>query len=92
MLAFTACPKVTVPTVFMMTNPLPLPDRKHVVEGVACVSATDNRWLRCDIKSISLIGNVLLRQASADAGAAETILFRDYVRRVLHQLAALDQP
>jgi D-alanine transaminase len=41
------------------------------------VSAQDNRWHRCDIKSISLLGNVLLRQLSADAGVAETILFRD---------------
>jgi D-alanine transaminase len=41
------------------------------------VSAADNRWLRCDIKSISLIGNCLLRQVSADAGAIETILFRE---------------
>jgi len=48
-----------------------------VEKGSACVSAQDNRWLRCDIKSISLIGNCLLRQASADAGAQETILFRD---------------
>ena len=37
----------------------------------------DDRWLHCDIKSISLIGNVLLRQVSADAGGAETILFRN---------------
>jgi len=41
------------------------------------VSAQDNRWLRCDIKSISLIGNCLLRQLSVEADAAETILFRD---------------
>ena len=41
------------------------------------VSAVDNRWLRCDIKSISLIGNCLLRQLSAEHGAADTILFRD---------------
>ena len=47
------------------------------MRGGAAVSAQDNRWLRCDIKSISLIGNVLLRQLSAEAGAPETILFRD---------------
>jgi D-alanine transaminase len=40
------------------------------------VTAVDDRWHRCDIKSTSLIGNCLLRQVSADAGAAETILFR----------------
>jgi D-alanine transaminase len=65
------------PTVFMMANPLVAPPQAAVENGAAAVSATDNRWLRCDIKSISLIGNVLLRQLSAEAGAAETILFRD---------------
>jgi D-alanine transaminase len=65
------------PTVFMMSNPLVAPPPSAVEAGAAAVSAVDNRWLRCDIKSISLIGNVLLRQLSAEAGAAETILFRD---------------
>jgi D-alanine transaminase len=48
-----------------------------VQKGAMAVTAQDNRWLRCDIKSISLVGNCLLRQVSAEAGAAETILFRD---------------
>jgi D-alanine transaminase len=65
------------PTVFMMSNPLVAPPQAQVEAGAAAVSAVDNRWLRCDIKSISLIGNVLLRQLSVEAGAAETILFRD---------------
>jgi len=72
-----AFPAGVEPTVFAMSNPLVNPPRELVDKGVAAVSAPDNRWLRCDIKSISLIGNVLLRQVSADAGAAETILFRD---------------
>ena len=72
-----AFPKDAEPTVFMMANPLVNPPRSQVEAGAAGVSAQDFRWLRCDIKSISLIGNVLLRQRSAEAGAAETILFRD---------------
>ncbi len=72
-----AFPAGVEPTVFMMANPLVNPSRELVERGVAAVSAADYRWLRCDIKSISLIGNCLLRQVSADAGAAETILFRD---------------
>jgi len=65
------------PTVFMMVNPLkPVPpEQRH--QGVACVTARDFRWERGDIKSISLLGNVLARQISADAGAVETIMFRD---------------
>jgi D-alanine transaminase len=72
-----AFPKDVEPTVFMMSSPLVNPPHAQVERGGAAVSALDNRWLRCDIKSISLIGNVLLRQLSAEAGAAETILFRD---------------
>jgi D-alanine transaminase len=71
-----AFPKDAEPTVFMMANPLVNPPQAQVEAGAAALSAEDFRWLRCDIKSISLIGNVLLRQLSAQAGAAETILFR----------------
>jgi D-alanine transaminase len=72
-----AFPKDAVPTVFLMSNPLVTPPQELVERGAAAVTAVDDRWLHCDIKSISLIGNCLLRQVSADAGAAETILFRD---------------
>ena len=74
-----AFPDGVEPTVFAMSNPLVNPPRELVDKGAVAVSAADNRWLRCDIKSISLIGNVLLRQVSAAVGAAETILFRDGV-------------
>jgi len=72
-----AFPKNVEPTVFMMSNPLVNPPPEQVEKGVAAVSAQDDRWLRCDIKSISLIGNCMLRQLSAEVGANETILFRD---------------
>jgi D-alanine transaminase len=65
------------PTVFMMVSamkPPPLEQRHH---GAACTTARDFRWERGDIKSISLLGNVLARQMSADHGAVETIMFRD---------------
>ena len=72
-----AFPRNAEPTVFMMSNPLVNPPAEVVEKGATAVTATDNRWHRCDIKSISLIGNCLLRQLSAEAGGAETILFRD---------------
>jgi D-alanine transaminase len=72
-----AFPKNPEPTVFMMANPLVAPAAAQVEAGASAITARDNRWLRCDIKSISLIGNVLLRQLSAEADAVETILFRD---------------
>jgi len=68
-------PPVT-PTVFMMSSPLPSPPVDLLHSGIACITATDNRWLRCDIKAISLLPNVLLRQMAVDAGCAETILIR----------------
>ena len=72
-----AFPKDVPPTVFMMSNPLATPSREQVERGVAVVTAEDNRWHRCDLKTISLLGNVLMRQLAADAGALETIMFRD---------------
>ncbi|MGE5615853.1 MAG: D-amino acid aminotransferase [Bacillota bacterium] len=70
-------PKNLKPTVFMMCYPLASPSKEAVEKGVACVTAADFRWEKCHIKSTSLLGNVLARQISADAGATETILLRD---------------
>jgi len=70
-------PKGVAPTVFMMSNPLPLPSREQIENGVAVVTADDNRWHRCDLKTISLLGNVLMRQLATDRGAIETVMFRD---------------
>ena len=70
-------PDGLTPTVFMMSNPMANPSQEQVENGVACVTSRDFRWEKCNIKSTSLLGNVLARQISADVGAAETILFRD---------------
>ena len=70
-------PKGLQPTVFMMSNPMTTPSPEAVENGVACVTSPDFRWEKCHIKSTSLLGNVLARQVSVEAGATETILFRD---------------
>lgn len=72
-----AFPKGITPTVFAMTSPLPKVSAEQLARGVDAVTLPDQRWLRCDIKSISLLGNVLARQAAVDAGAVECIQFRD---------------
>jgi D-alanine transaminase len=72
-----AFPQGVTPTVFMMANPLAVPTREQVDNGVAVVTAEDNRWKRCDLKTTSLLGNVLMRQHAAEAGAVETVMFRD---------------
>src|SRR5580658_6936718 len=64
-------------TVFAFCSPLTLPDQATLEGGVSCVTAVDNRWGRCDIKSTALLANILLREQAAQAGAAETILLRD---------------
>jgi D-alanine transaminase len=48
-----------------------------VDNGVAVVTADDNRWHRCDLKTTSLLGNVLMRQFAVDRNAVETVMFRD---------------
>jgi D-alanine transaminase len=65
------------PTVFMMSEPLATPSAAQCAEGVAAVSTDDIRWLRCDLKTTSLLANCLLRQMAVDAGCVETVLFRD---------------
>lgn len=70
-------PKDVPATVFMMSNPLATPSAEQIEQGVAVVTAQDNRWQRCDLKTLSLVGNVLMRQLAADANAVETVMFRD---------------
>ena len=72
-----AFPKGVTPTVFAMSSPLPVIPAEIFERGVATVTLTDERWLHCDIKSTSLLGNVLARQAAVDAGAMECVMFRD---------------
>ena len=64
-------------TVFAFCAPLPVAAPAVLETGVACVTAQDTRWARCDIKSVALLANVLLRQLAVDADAGETILLRD---------------
>ncbi len=74
----THAPLPDIPrTVFAFCAPLPPIGAELLAAGVACVTAEDTRWARCDVKSVALLANVLLRQESIDAGAAETILLRD---------------
>jgi D-alanine transaminase len=65
------------PTVFAMSSAMKQPSAAQRAQGVACVTADDFRWRKAHIKSTSLLGSVLARQISVDAGADETILFRE---------------
>jgi D-alanine transaminase len=72
-----AFPPGVAPTVFMFVQPLVTATPEQKAAGVCAVTAADNRWLRCNIKAISLLANILLRQQAVDAGCAETVLLRD---------------
>lgn len=70
-------PKDITPTVFGMCNPMPTYSAAMRAQGVACVTHDDFRWQKAHIKSTSLLGSVMARQISFDAGAKETVMFRD---------------
>ncbi|MEY8875339.1 MAG: aminotransferase class IV [Leptothrix sp. (in: b-proteobacteria)] len=65
------------PTVFMMSQPHTPPPVELRHRGLTCITAPDFRWSRGDIKSTSLLGNVMARQLAVDQEADETILLRD---------------
>ena len=71
-----AMPEGLAPTVFVMVNPMRQVPEAVRAQGVACVSAHDFRWQKAHIKTTSLLGSVLARQISIEAGAAETVMFR----------------
>ncbi len=72
-----AFPPGVTPTVFAMSSEFKQPPAEQREQGVSVISLLDDRWHNCDIKSTSLLGNVLAKQAAVEAGAAECVMFRD---------------
>ncbi|MDH5649321.1 MAG: D-amino-acid transaminase [Gammaproteobacteria bacterium] len=70
-------PENMTPTVFGYSQTLKYPDQKTLEQGVSAITAPDIRWLRCDIKAIALLANVLMRQQAKEKGVTEAILLRD---------------
>lgn len=66
--------KVT-PMLVAYTNELARPMDK-LEKGVKTILTEDIRWLRCDIKSLNLLGNVLAKQKAVESGCYEAILHR----------------
>ena len=70
-----AFPKDTSPTVMIYALPYALP---HInTKNIHAILRSDNRWLRCDIKSISLLGNVMANERAMEENAEEAVLVRD---------------
>jgi len=62
------------PTIYAYTNPLK-PVAENIIEnGIKVVSLDDIRWLRCDIKAITLLPNVMMKLAAKSQGADDAIL------------------
>lgn len=72
-----AFPAGIAPTVFAFAKRIDYPSASLVEQGVTAVTLPDIRWSRCDIKSIALLPNVLMRQQAVDGGAVEAILLRE---------------
>ena len=69
-----AFPKTTRPTIFIMSSELIRPTEKMFSEGISAITTNDNRWKSCDIKSISLLPNVLAREEAIALNCQEAIL------------------
>ena len=65
------------PTVFITTRRFPGYPDDFFLDGVEAITVPDDRWARCDVKSISLLPNVLANQRAHAAGAFEALFVRD---------------
>lgn len=65
------------PTVLAMSRPLTGPSPELLTKGLKACILEDIRWARCDIKSISLLANIMLLQQAKEAGAEDAILVRN---------------
>ena len=72
-----AFPADTRPTLFAMSTPMATAVDIDSIIGITAITLPDIRWKHCNIKAITLLPNVMLRQQAVDAGAAEAILIKD---------------
>ena len=72
-------PPETKPTIYVIAKPFKQHPATYFEDGVAAVTVPDNRWSRCDIKSIALLPNVLANQQAKEQGAFEALFVRDGV-------------
>jgi D-alanine transaminase len=72
-----AFPEDSRPTVFAMCTPVVVARDIENDPGVSAITLPDIRWLHCNVKAITLLPNILLRQQAIDANTAEAILLKD---------------
>jgi len=71
-------PAGTKPTILAMVSRFEVPHALRET-GAKCITETDVRWLRCDVKTVQLLPNVMAKQKASVAGAMEAIFVRDDV-------------
>src|SRR5690606_10544068 len=71
-----AFPVDTPPVLIAYCTEVPRP-LATMRDGITAMTIPDIRWLRCDIKSLNLLPNVMAKQEALDNGYAEAILHRD---------------
>ncbi|MGD2053770.1 MAG: D-amino acid aminotransferase [Gammaproteobacteria bacterium] len=65
------------PTVFIMVNDIKPVDYTRLELGIEAITVEDFRWKACDIKSVSLIANVMIRMQANQSNAVDAIMVRD---------------
>ena len=70
-------PTEYTPTIFAMCQTIANNNLAHIAKGVQAITLDDIRWDWCHIKSVALLGNILLKQQAADQNCGEAILLRD---------------
>ena len=65
------------PTVFVMVNDIKTVDFAGLENGIEAVTVDDFRWKACDIKSISLIANVMIRLRANELNVMDAVMVRD---------------
>ncbi|MBP2628100.1 MAG: D-amino acid aminotransferase [Firmicutes bacterium] len=70
-------PEQIVPCLTMSIRPTGTVNTRPWEQGVKVILIPDERWLRCDIKSLNLLGNILGKQQAKEAGCYEGVMVRD---------------
>lgn len=74
-----AFPKNAKPTVYVIAKPFTVHPPEYFTEGVGAITVPDTRWARCDVKSISLLPNVMANNAAHEADCFEALFVKDGV-------------
>lgn len=69
-------PEQVVPCLTMSIRPAKPVNQEQREKGVKIILIPDERWLRCDIKSLNLLSNILGKQQAKEAGCYEAVMIR----------------